>query len=65
MQTELKDLIVAVVTINRDMVSPGSLVPIFYAEDNEHLDELSESIAKILNSVVHDIGMGTYIIVKH
>ena len=41
------------------------MVPIFYAEDNKHLDELSESIAKILSSVVHDIGMGTYIIVKH
>ncbi len=65
MQIELKDFIVAVVTINKDMVSPGTLVPIFYAEDNERLDELSESIAKILNSVVHDIGLGTYIIVKH
>lgn len=65
MQIELKDLIVAVITINKDMVSPGSMVPIFYAEDNKHLDELSESIAKILSSVVHDIGMGTYIIVKH
>ncbi len=65
MQIELKDFIVAVVTKNRDTVSPGAMVPVFYAKDDEHLNKLSEGIAKILNSVVHDLGMGTYIIVKH
>lgn len=65
MEIGLKDFIAAVVTTNRDMVGPGAMAPVFYAEDDEHLDRLSEGIAKILNSVVHDIGMGTYIIVKH
>ena len=65
MQIGLKDFIVAIVTINSSMVGPGAMAPVFYAEDEEHLNKLSEGIAKILNAVVHDIGMGTYIIVKH
>ena len=65
MQIGLEDFIVAVVTTNRDMVGPGAMAPVFYAEDDEHLDRLSEVIAEILDSVAHDIGMGTYIIVKH
>lgn len=65
MEIGLKEFIVAVVTINRDMVSPGSMTPVFYAENEEHLDTLSSGIAKTLDGVVHDIGMGTYIIVKH
>lgn len=65
MQIELGDLIVAIITINKNVVGSGGTAPVFYAEDNEHLEELSEKIAKILDGVVHDIGMGTYIIVKH
>lgn len=65
MQIELKNFIVAVVTINRNMVGAGSLAPVFYAENHEHSEKLSAGIAKILDGVVHDIGLGTYIIVKH
>jgi hypothetical protein len=47
MQIGLKDFIVAVVTTNRDMVGPGAMAPVFYAVDDEHLERLSEGIAKI------------------
>ncbi|HZK58196.1 MAG TPA: hypothetical protein VFD17_07780 [Clostridia bacterium] len=65
MQIGLKDFIVAIITVNKSMVGLGGMAPVFYAGSDEHLDELSERIAKILDGVVHDIGTGTYIIVKH
>ncbi|MFW5648461.1 MAG: capping complex subunit for YIEGIA [Candidatus Alkaliphilus sp. MAG34] len=65
MQIELGDLIVAIITMNKDAVGTGGTAPVFYVGNNEHLGELSEKISKILDGVVHDIGMGTYIIVKH
>lgn len=65
MEFGLKDFIIAVITVDRDAVSPGSMTPVFYAKDQEHLDRLSETIAKTVDGTVHDLGMGTYIIVKH
>ncbi len=47
------------------MVSQGSMTPVFYAQHEEHLIDLSSTIAKIVDGAVHDLGMGTYIIVKH
>lgn len=65
MEFGLKEFIIAVVTLNKDMVSPGSMTPVFYAQHEEHLINLSSTIAKIVDGAVHDLGMGTYIIVKH
>lgn len=65
MQIGLKNFIVAVITVNKDMVSPGSMTPVFYAKDEEHLNNLSTTIAKTVDGVIHDLGMGTYIIVQH
>ena len=65
MEFGLKEFIIAVVTLNKDMVSTGSITPVFYAKDVEHLNNLSSTIARTVDGVVHDLGMDTYIIVKH
>lgn len=65
MEFGLKEFIIAVITLNKDMVSAGSITPVFYAKDEDHLINLSSTIAKTVDGIVHDLGMGTYIIVKH
>lgn len=60
----LKEFIVAIVTTNKNAVS-SSTAPIFYAEDEEHKERIALFIAKTTRGMVHDLGTGTYIIVKH
>ncbi|SES65019.1 hypothetical protein SAMN05660297_00091 [Natronincola peptidivorans] len=64
MEIGLKEFIIAIVTLNKDMVN-SSTAPIFYAANEEHLERLALLIAKTTRGMVHDLEGGTYIIVKH
>ncbi|SDK41380.1 capping complex subunit for YIEGIA [Natronincola ferrireducens] len=64
MEIGIKEFIIAIVTMNKEMVN-SSGAPIFYASDEEQLERLSLLIAKTTRGMVHDLEGGTYIIVKH
>ncbi|MGE5586565.1 MAG: capping complex subunit for YIEGIA [Bacillota bacterium] len=63
MDVTLEHAIAAIVTTRRDGVGGGA--PIFFADDEEDLRRMAVYLAKILDGVVHDLGGGTYIVVKH
>lgn len=60
---ELKGVILAAITLNKEKVAGG--VPIFYVENEEDMEEMAASLANILNGSVHKLITGTVIIVKH
>lgn len=64
MDVGIKDSMLAIVTTNKDRVS-SSTVPVFYVEDSEEQEHLSLLISKITMGMVHDLGRGVYVIVKH
>ncbi|HHU87266.1 MAG: capping complex subunit for YIEGIA [Pelotomaculaceae bacterium] len=57
------DSILAVVTVNKDKVSGGA--PIFFARNEDELVSISVNLSRILDSTVHELEGGTYILVKH
>ncbi|AQS58597.1 capping complex subunit for YIEGIA [Desulforamulus ferrireducens] len=58
-----KGTIVAAVTLNTDYIT-GDL-PIIIARDEEEQEKLARHIANILQSTIHDLGNGTFLIVQH
>ncbi|GAB6182200.1 hypothetical protein JCM14036_35190 [Desulfotomaculum defluvii] len=58
-----KGSIVAAVTIAPDNIQGD--VPIIIAKDEDDREKLAGHIANVLQSTVHDLGNGTYIIVQH
>jgi len=59
----VKEAILAVVTVNKEQPATG--VPVFYARDEAEKDKIALLLSKILTAMVHDIGNGCYILVKH
>ena len=53
----------AVFTYKKDMVNGA--VPIFKALNEREAEVIAEKLGKILQSVVHDLENGVYVIVKH
>ena len=64
MDVGIKDSILAIVTTNKDRVS-SSTVPVFFVDDSEQQEYMSLLISKITMGMVHDLGDGVYVIVKH
>lgn len=59
----IKEAILAVVTVDREQPATG--VPVFYAKDEAERDKMALFLSKILTAMVHDIGNGCYILVRH
>lgn len=59
----IKDNIIALVSLNKDVVS--SSAPIFFVENKEKQEETALLIAKITMGMVHDLRNGVYAIVRH
>lgn len=55
--------ILAVITLNMEEVSGGA--PIFFAGNEEKQEKIARYLSKILDAMVHDLGNGTFIIVRH
>lgn len=55
--------LIAVVTTNKEAV--GGDIPIFYAANPEDQDKVANSLSRILKAMVHDVGDGVYILVRH
>lgn len=64
MDIGLKDSILAIVTMNKDKVASSS-VPVFYVDNHKNQEELALLISKVTMGMVHDLGEGVYVIVKH
>ncbi len=60
----IKDSIVAIITIDKSVVSSNT-VPVFYANSEEHQERLALLIAKITMGMVHDLENGSYVVVRH
>ncbi|PKM41558.1 MAG: hypothetical protein CVV03_12285 [Firmicutes bacterium HGW-Firmicutes-8] len=58
-----KDDLLAVVTLNKEAV--GGDIPIFFASTQEEQAAVAATLSQVLKAMVHDIGNGVYIIVRH
>ncbi len=58
-----KDKLLAVVTLNKEAV--GGDVPIFFASTEEEQARIAGTLAQVMKAMVHDVGNGVYVIVKH
>lgn len=63
-EVTLNKCILAVVTTNPGKVSSGS-IPTFYCESDEELERIASLLTRITNGMVHDLGNGVYILVRH
>ena len=63
---DLNNYILAIVTQqkDKDKISSAS-APIFYAESKEELEYIAQLISRLTISMVHDLGNGVYILIKH
>ena len=58
-----KEELLAVVTINKEAV--GGDIPIFFASTEDEQVRVAGVLSNILKAMVHDVGNGVFIIVKH
>ena len=65
-ETSITNEIIAIITEknNKDKVS-GSGAPIFYTENEDNLEQISMLLARITLGMVHDLGNGVKVIIKH
>lgn len=63
MEQVRKDELIAVVTTNKEAV--GGEIPIFFASTPEEQARVASVLAIVMKAMVHDIGEGVYVIVKH
>lgn len=63
---DINNYILAIVTLNedKDKLANGS-TPVFYAEDEEELEYITQLISRLTISMAHDLGNGVYILIKH
>jgi hypothetical protein len=59
----IKQVILAVITLDKGQ--PASGVPVFYADNDEERERIAIYLSKILSGVTHDLGNGSFIIVRH
>ena len=64
MEIQLTKQIIAIITLDKEKVYAGS-APIFVAEDEEEQQRIAMYITRITFGMVHDLGNGVLIIVKH
>ncbi len=55
--------ILAVVTLDKSQVYYGA--PVFLTHNEDEQERMAVSLSGILNAMVHDLGNGTYVLVKH
>lgn len=55
--------LLAVVTTNKEAV--GGDIPIFFATNPEDQARVANSLSRILKAMVHDVGDGVFIVVRH
>lgn len=64
MDIGITDYTLAIITLDKNLKMSGGC-PIFYADDEEELQNRAMLMSKCVGGVVHDMKKGTLIIVKH
>lgn len=64
MGTSIEKAILAIVTIDRELVIPGG-ASVFIADNKDKQQRLAFLLEKILDGIAHDLENGTIIIVRH
>lgn len=59
----MKEELIAVVTVDDTYVKGD--IPIFFAKTETEQVKIAQTLAKVMKAMVHDLGSGVYIIVKH
>lgn len=59
----MREELIAVVTVDDTYVKGD--IPIFFAKTEEDQAKIAQTLAKVMKAMVHDLGNGVYIIVKH
>ncbi|MBT9172109.1 MAG: hypothetical protein DDT21_00490 [Syntrophomonadaceae bacterium] len=62
MEISVTKLILAAVTTCKETVSG---VPVFYARNQDEQEWITKTLSRVLEAVAHDLGNGTYILVRH
>ncbi|MFW5855902.1 MAG: capping complex subunit for YIEGIA [Halanaerobiaceae bacterium] len=61
----VEDKIIAIVALKKDSSKVDGGVPMFFVEDREKLEEISMLLARITLGMVHDLGNGVKVIIRH
>lgn len=63
---DINNYILAIITTkkNKNKVDSGA-TPVFYADNKEELEYIAQLISRLTISMVHDLGNGVYILIKH
>lgn len=64
MEIMINKYILAVITLDHALIKGGG-APIFLAKDRVEQDRIATYIARITESIVHDLENGVYILVRH
>jgi hypothetical protein len=59
----MREELIAVVTTNKEAV--GGDIPIFFASNPEDQARVANSLSRILKAMVHDVGDGVFVLVRH
>lgn len=62
MEISVTKVIMAAVTTAGENVSG---VPVFYAKNQEEQEWIAKTLSRVLEAIAHDLGNGTYILVRH
>jgi hypothetical protein len=62
MEISVSKIILAAVSVSRETVSG---VPVFYAQNQEEQEWIAKTLSRVLEAIAHDLGNGTYILVRH
>jgi hypothetical protein len=66
MEVSLTNSILAIVVLKEvENKVKGGGAPVFYAEDEEELEYIAMLISRLTLSMVHNLGNGIYVLVKH
>ncbi len=60
-----EEKIIAVVTTKENRKRVGGSIITFFTEDEEEMEYVATLISRITVSMVHDLGNGVYLVVKH
>ncbi|WIF94740.1 capping complex subunit for YIEGIA [Caminicella sporogenes] len=59
----IKESIIAIITLNKNVTS--STAPVFYVNNEDEQEKTALLIAKITLGMVHDLRNGVYVVVRH
>lgn len=65
MEVQFQEAILAVVVKKEDREKAGGGVPLFVTENEEEKIRVAQTLASVLKAMVHDLGNGVFILVKH